>query len=279
MFKSALKYSIVCMILLLLFFSLTCKRPVSPTYTDVNALHDYIKARPDIFSADVYDTSSDDPNFYREITRRENWITVNIREPDDSIHYFRYANVTWDDSIQGSFHTFISGKEYTKEFKAFSRVKAYFEQWGNSGDIYKGWLLMKVSNGEIYSLPKPAGGFGQVNVTFSGSSKSIAVDQLINVDSVLKFDKSAEVSFGILVSDTSDYYFLHIFEEGAWREIPFHQVSGKEYEAFWTTSSSSQDLNVYKHAYIDFLDNESVADTTVKYSSKAWAVLYKIRSQ
>jgi len=280
MFKSGSKYLIFFVLFFLLLFSWTCKRTVSPGYTDIDAIKDYIITHPSIFSADVFNTSSTDPNFYREITKRDNWIRINFYEPD-SLHPFRYANVTWDDSIQGVFHSFISGNEYIKEFNAFSRVRAYFEQWGDPGNVYRGWLLTKISNLLIYSLPNSVG-FSNLRIDTSGALIYINPDvlylyELIPDNKVLQFRQSTEVTFIIQAADTTDSYFLHVYERGAWRKIPFRQVSGKEYKASWTVSSSTQDLNIYKHAYIDCLDSRSVTDSSYRYDSRSWGILYRIK--
>jgi len=276
--KSGLKYIIFLGICFLLSFSWTCKRTVSPGYTDVDAIKDYIITHPSIFLADVFNTDSTDPDFYREITKRDNWIKIDFRDPD-SIQGLRNAYVNWDDSIEGVFHHFVSGNEYDTSFKAFSRVKAYFEQWGDAGDIYRGWRHMKISNVEIYSLRKPQSvGINYIWVDTSGSDRPVNLSGLYDLNNVLQFKNSAEITFTIQVGDMSDFYFLHIYEVGRWKKIRFKEVNGidKELEASWITSSSSQDLNIYKHAYIDCLDSASVADSSSKYNSKTWGILYKI---
>ena len=267
------KHSILLWVLMFLSLTLSCKKPTVTSYSDVDAIKDYIYTHPSIFSADVFDTSSTDPDFYRQITKRDNWIKIDFYESDS--FFTKYAYVNWDDSILGFFHTFISGQEYTRNIKAFSRVKAYFEQWGNSGDVYRGWLLMKVSNLLTYSTQNYVG-FNSVRVTYSGSTQTVAPNSLYDIGNVLQFPKNSEVSFSIDVSDVSDFYYLHIYEGGSWRKIPFQKVSSNEFKAVWTTSS--QDLNTYKHAYIDCIDSLSVnkPDTTQKYDSETWGIMYQI---
>lgn len=272
--KSGLKYIIFSGVCLLLSFSWTCKRSVSPGYTDVDAIKDYVKSYPSIFSADIFDTSSADPLFYREITKRDNWIKIDFFDPDT---VFRYAYVNWEDSMEGVFHHFVSGNEYDTSFKAFSRVKAYFEQWGDAGDPYRGWLLRRISNVEIYSLRKPQSvGISYIWIDTSGSDIPVNLSGLYDLNDVLQFRNSAEITFTIKVGDMSDFYFLHIYEGGRWRKITFNPDIDNNLKASWTTSSSSQDLNIYKHAYIDCLDSASVADSLSKYNSKTWGILYKI---
>ncbi len=268
------RHSIPLWILMFLFLTLSCKKPTVTSYTDVDAIKDYIYTHPSIFSADVFDTNSTDPNFYRQITKRDNWIKIDFHEADS--FFSKYAIVNWDDSIQGVFHTFISGQEYTKNFNAFSKVQARFEQWGNSGDVYRGWLLMWVTNLQVYSLKIPTVNFGSVKVNTSGSDSSISLGGLFELKKVLQLQNSSLTKFSIQVEDPTDFYYLHIYEGNGWRKIPFTNQGNNLFTANWTTST--QDFNTYKHAYIDCIDSKSVneADTTKKYDSRTWGILYKI---
>jgi len=275
MFKSGLKVLILLILFSTFLFSLACKKPVSKSYTDVDAIKDYIYSHPSIFLSDVFDTTRNS-SFYREITKRDYWIRINFHDAD-STHFFRYADVYWDDSLGGVFHTFISGTEYLKNFKAFSRVRAYFEQWGDPTDIYRGWLLMKIQNVQIHSIPAYSTGFNSLWINYTGSDISINPGSLYDLSKVLTFNKSSTVSFTIEVGDINDYYFLYIYEGGSWKKIRFQQIDTGILKAGWTTSPSSQDLNVYKYAYIDCLDSKSVADSSYKYDSNAWGILYKIK--
>jgi hypothetical protein len=277
MFKSGLQVLILLILFSFLSFSLNCKKPVSRSYTDVDAIKDYIYSHPSIFQSDVFDTTRNS-SFYREITKRDYWIRINFHEAD-SIHFFRYADVYWDDSLGGVFHTFISGTEYLKNFKAFSRVRAYFEQWGDATDIFRGWLLMKVTNVQIYSTPSYSVGFSNLRVNYSGSDSSISTNALFDLSKSLQFDQSEtdSVKFTIQAGDETDFYFLHIYEKGNWYKIPFKKISDDEFSSGWILSSFSQDLNIYKYAYIDCLDSKSAADSSYKYDSNAWGILYKIK--
>jgi hypothetical protein len=274
MFRISLKLLFLAGLVFLLSFSLTCKKPDTPSYTDVDAIKDYINHHPDIFSVDAFDTSRAAP-FFREITGRDYWIRIDFHNPD-SLHLLKSADVSWEDSIQGVFHTFISGTEYQKNFKAFSRVQAYFEQWGNSGDLYRGWLLMKVSNVQIYSLSTSVG-FGNLRIDTSDTSYYRSLSGLFELKNVLQLRKSTKVIFTIEVVDATDRYYLHIYEEGAWKKISFTKGTGNDFSASWTTSFSTQDLNVYKHAYIDGLSSKTVDDSLSRYNSNAWGIIYKIK--
>ncbi|MCJ7458755.1 MAG: hypothetical protein MUP17_07170 [candidate division Zixibacteria bacterium] len=274
MFRISLKLLLLSGFIFLLSFSLTCKKPDTPSYTDVDAIKDYINYNPDIFLADVFDTLRVAP-FFREITNKDYWIGIVFHNPD-SINFLKSADVSWEDSIQGVFHTFISGKEYLKNFKAFSRVKAYFEQWGNSGDLYRGWLLIKISNVQIYS-PLTSVGFGNLQFDTSGASNNLSLSGLFELKNVLQLRKSTSVTFTIEPLYATDRYYLHIYEGGAWKKIPFTQGTGNDFSASWTTGFSTQDLNVYKHAYIDGLSSKTVDDTLSRYNSNAWGIIYKIK--
>lgn len=274
MFRIGLKLLLLCVFFFLLFFSLSCKKPDTPTYTDVDAIKDYINYHPDIFLADVFDTSRAS-SFFREITNKDYWIKINFHNAD-SLHLLNSADVSWEDSIQGIFHTFISGTEYQKNFKAFSRVQAYFEQWGNSGDVYRGWLLMKISNLPIYSILTSVG-FGNARFDTSGTSNYLSLSGLFELKNVLQLRKSTSVTFTIEPLYATDRYYLHIYEGGAWKKIPFIQGTGSDFSASWTSSFSTQDLNVYKHAYIDCISSKAVDDSLSKYNSNAWGIIYKIK--
>jgi len=274
MFRISLKLLLLSGFVFLLSFSLTCKKPDTPSYTDVDAIKDYINYNPDIFLVDVFDTLRVAP-FFREITNKDYWIGIVFHNPD-SINFLKSADVSWEDSIQGVFHTFISGKEYLKNFKAFSKVKAYFEQWGNSGDLYRGWLLIKISNVQIYS-PLTSVGFGNLQFDTSGASNNLSLSGLFELKNVLQLRKSTSVTFTIEPLYATDRYYLHIYEGGAWKKIPFTQGTGNDFSASWTTGFSTQDLNVYKHAYIDGLSSKTVDDTLSRYNSNAWGIIYKIK--
>ena len=274
MFRTSLKLLFLSGFVFLLSFSLTCKKPDTPSYTDVDAIKDYINYHPDIFLADVFDTSRA-ATFFREITNKDYWIKINFHDTD-SVHLLKSADVSWEDSIQGVFHTFISGTGYKKNFKAFSRVQAYFEQWGNSGDLYRGWLLMKVSNVQIYSLSTSVG-FGNLRINTSDTSYYRSLSGLFELKNVLQLSKSTQVKFTIDRLDATDRYYLHIYEGGAWKKIPFLQEVGGDFSASWTTGFGTQDLNVYKHAYIDGLSSKTVDDSLSRYNSNAWGIIYKIK--
>ncbi len=91
MFKSGLKVLILLILVSIFFISLTCKKPVSKSYTDVDAIKDYIYSHPSIFLSDVFDTSRNS-SFYREITKRDYWVRINFHEVD-SINFFRDADL------------------------------------------------------------------------------------------------------------------------------------------------------------------------------------------
>jgi hypothetical protein len=261
-------------LIFILFFSPGCKKPDTPTYTDVDAIKDYINYHPDIFQADVFDTSSAS-SFFREITKKDYWIKINFHEPD-STSYFKSADVTWEDSIQGVFHTFISGTEYEKSFKAFSRMQAYFEQWGNSGDLYRGWLLMKISNVQIYNLPFPSVGFGSLRIDTSGVSSSISLDGLRELKNVLQLERSNTVTFTIQVADSTNLYYLDIYDENGWIKRLFVNKGNSVFSATWTPAST--DYNTYRHFYIDAIKLKTAADSTSSsYDSRTWGIIYRIK--
>lgn len=274
MFKVILKLLFLSGLVFLLSFSLTCKKSVTPSYTDVDAIKDYINCHPDIFLADVFDTSRTAP-FFREITNKDYWIRIDFHNPD-SINFFESADVSWEDSIQGVFHTFISGTEYKKSFKAFSRVQAYFEQWGNSGDLYRGWLLMKVSNIPIHVTPFPTVGFSNLEIDTSGVSSSINLDGLNELNKILQLKRMSSVKFTIQAADSTDLYYLHIYDENGWSKRRFRNDGDNSFSVTWTPSS--QDYNTYRHFYVDCIKSKTVADSSYStYDSRAWGIIYKVK--
>lgn len=274
MFKVILKLLFLSGFVFILFFPLSCKKSVTPSYTDVDAIKDYINYHPDIFLADVFDTSRAAP-FFREITNKDYWIKIDFHNPD-SINFFKSADVSWEDSIQGVFHTFISGTEYKKSFKAFSRVKAYFEQWGNSGDLYRGWLLMKVSNIPIYVTPFPTVGFSNLEIDTSGLSSSINLDGLNELNKILQLKRMSSAKFTIQAADSTDLYYLHIYDENGWSKRRFSNVGDNSFSVTWTPSS--QDYNTYRHFYVDCIKSKTVADSSYStYDSRTWGIIYKVK--
>lgn len=275
MFRMSLKLLLVAGLVFLLFSSLTCKKPDTPSYTDIDAIKDYINYHPDIFSADVFDTSSA-VSFFREITGKDYWVRIDFHNAD-SLHFLKSADVSWEDSIQGVFHTFISGKEYKKNFKAFSRVKAYFEQWGNSGDLYRGWLLMKISNIPIYCLPFPTVGFSNLEIDTSGVTFPINLNDIpYELKNVLQLKRLNLVKFTIQVADSTNLYYLHIYDESGWIRRPFANKGNNTFSATWTPTS--QDYNTYRHFYIDCIKSKTVADSSYStYDSRTWGIIYKVK--
>ncbi len=274
MLKAGLKYFVMAGLLILLSFCFYCKKSVSPTYTDVDAIKDYIRYHPDIFMADVFDTVKAAP-FFREITARDNWIKINFHEPD-SVNLLKSADVSWEDTLFGVFHTFISGTEYTRSFRGFSRVNAYFEQWGNSGDLYRGWLLMKVSNLPVNCPPYPTVGFSSLRMDTSGVGTSINTDALSDVKKILAFRRMNQVKFTVQVSDSTDVYYLHTYDETGWTKRRFNNEGGNSFSVTWTPSS--QDYTTYRHAYIDCIESKSIADSSFsRLDSRTWGIIYRMK--
>jgi len=57
MFKFGLKVLILLILFNTFLFSLACKKPVSKSYTDGDAIKNYICSQPSIFLSDVFDIS------------------------------------------------------------------------------------------------------------------------------------------------------------------------------------------------------------------------------
>lgn len=97
---------------------------------------------PKMFMDDIFDNQVENP-FYRQITKNEYWVKIDIKQPAIDTFYTDYANVDMIDSIQGVFHLFSNQKEYQKNFKGVSVVRAYLEKWGDNSEVHRGSLLKK----------------------------------------------------------------------------------------------------------------------------------------
>ncbi len=261
--------------------NLSCeeKTTKSDLRTHFDAIKEIINENPDIFLVDVFDTSVN-PVFFREITSRDfDLENASIEEPDPG-HDFRYVEPDWVDSIKGVLHYFIDGEEYTKPIHAYSKMVAYFEQWGEIYDPHWGWLLKKISGNVIASVPShvmpPVVHITSEEVdTFFSET---AVLNLVKKDSVLHFAPGKEVTFTVESDLVSDFFlFLHIGEDGNFRKISFVDNGDGTSSASWTTTNDPKIAEGYKHAFVDAISRDAVTDTTAEYNSKTWGIIYRIK--
>jgi hypothetical protein len=280
-------FSTLALLMTVLFvFHLSCEKKTTQSgeRTDWDAIKAIIGENPDIFLVDVFDAYKDttvNPVFFREISSKN----FDIKDgtailPADTSHLFEYAEVPWEDTIRGVFHYFIDGKEYTKSIYAYSVVNAYFERWGDVYDPHRGWLLKKISGNVIASVPShiipPV-----VHITSKGVDTWFSESMVLNTvkkDSVLYFSSGEKITFTVDSEYISDVFlFLHTGEDGNFRKIPFVDNGDGTFSANWTTTSDPNIAKGYKHAFVDAISRDAVTDTTVKYDSKAWGIIYRIK--
>jgi len=125
---------------LLIFLGLGCEKEKgagSGESNDNEAIKAIMNEYPAIFKGDIFDNQRENP-FYRQITKNEYWVKIDIKQPAIDTFYTDYANVDMIDSIQGVFHLFANQKEYQKNFKGVSVVRIYLEKWGDDSEVHRG---------------------------------------------------------------------------------------------------------------------------------------------
>lgn len=274
-------FSAILFTIFLLILVLDCeKRSVTPATTDWDAVKSIIAQYPDIFASVVFGTEAD-TFFYREITSSNADIEEGTIHEADPNHLFDYITLSWGDSLKGVFHYRLNGKSYQKPINSIALTNAYFEKWGDSSDPYRGWLFKQVSGTVINSVGTTRNIY-TVNILSDGVDVILSEPYLLKLvkkDSTLIFDQGKLV---ILIldlpsADTSDFIFLYIKEGNTSEKIPFTNNGDGTMTASWTTTTDPAALDGYKHAIVDVLNGESVIDTTYKYDSKAWGILYRIK--
>jgi hypothetical protein len=276
----------VLLIVALFSFNLCCEKQTTKSgeSTDWDAIKAIIYENPDIFLVDVFDTHKDttlNPVLFRVITSQSFDLDTARRYPGGPTDPFDYyIHGAWGDSIKGVLHYFVDGKEHTKSIYAHSVMNAYFEQWLDFFSTHRGWILKRISGNVIASVPTyiiiPS-----VHITSEGVDTTFNENMVLNLvkkDSVLHFAPGKKVTFTVDADDISDLFlFLHIGEDGNFKKIPFIENGDDTFSASWTTTS---DLNIakgYKHAFVDAVSRDAVNDTTAKYDSKAWGIIYRIK--
>ena len=273
----------------LFLFNLCCENKTTKggERTDWEAIKAIIYENPDIFLVDVFDTS-ENPIFFREIISTN----FDLKEgtpllSPDSLHPFEYIYAPWEDSIKGVFHYFIDGKEYTKPIYAYSLMYGYFERWGEIYDTHRGWLLKKISGNVITSMDASSRELSTLHITSSGVDIDLDETGILklvrfnkwwpDLDSTLRFGRGEEVTFTVKPKDTTDYLFLYIREDGIFKKFPFLSNGNGTFSASCTTTTDTNIAKGYKHAFVDAISRDALTDTTVKYDSKAWGIIYRIK--
>jgi hypothetical protein len=285
-------FSITILLIGLLFlFNLSCeeKSTQGGERTDFEAIKAIANENPDIFKTDIFDTQKDttvNPVFFREITSRDFDLDTARRYDADSAHPVDYIHAAWGDNMEGIFHHFIDEEEYTKSFSAHSVMSAYFEKWGENFDPHRGWLLRKISSNVITSSDTISRQIYTLRITSSGMDtvlneirvlNLVRIANILNTDSTLHFGMGDTVTFTIEPKYSDNVLFLHVGEDGNFKKIPFVDNGDESFSASWVTTTDSNIAKGYKHAFVDVISPKTLTDTTSKYDSKAWGIIYRIK--
>ena len=271
MFRKSLSLSLL--VLLLAVFGLTCDKSTKSEgpKNDPEAIEALINYYSSIFKVDTFNTL-EDTVFYREITKQEYYIDMDIDDAPPETIYTKIANVEFIDSIEGVFHLFLDGNEYQKDFKAVSKVRGYFEKWGEDFDDFRGWFLKKVAGNHIYSIPTVSGTMF-LNISSPSGDFSLSSDNIVSliyVRDVRTFGSGDSLSFRIIQPDTSRVFYLHYWKDGNYLKVPFTRDEDT-LRAGCKISGSG-----YQHLFIDMLDYNTIHDSQAAYKSNALGVLFKI---
>ena len=238
---------------------------------DPEAIEALINYYSSIFKVDIFNTS-EDTVFYREIKKQEYYISIDIDDaPKDTI-YTKIANVEFIDSIEGVFHLTLNSDEYQKDFKAVSKVKGYFEKWGDDFDDYRGWFLKGVAGNNIYSIPTISSSMFLNVESPSGEFvlSPTSIVALTYIRDVRTLGAGDSLNFKISQPDTSRLFYLHFWKDGNYQKVPFTR-DGDTLRTACKISGSG-----YQHIFIDILDYNTVHDSTAGYKSYALGALFKV---
>lgn len=284
-------FMLVLLVIAAFLINLSCEKKTTKSETRWDAIRAIIiNENPDIFLVDVFDTDKDisvEPIFFREITSQDFDLEKASYGDPDASHPFPYVETDWGDSVKGVFHYFIDGKEHTKPIYAHSVMRAYFEQWGDVYDTHQGWLLKKISGNVITSVDTRPRELASLHITSSGVDTVLYPYEILNLakfsrwrpeaDSTLCFGMGEEITFTVEPKDTTDYLFLHFGEDGNFKKFPFLSNGDGTFSRTCTTTSQSDIAEGYKHAFVEAISHDALTDTTAKYDSKTWGILYRIK--
>lgn len=276
------------LIVALVSFNSSCEKKTTQSgeRTDWDAIKAIIYENPDIFLVDVFDTSVN-PVFYRETTSRNFDLDSARRYDADSLHSFAHIYAAWGDSMRGTFHYFMDENEYTKPIYAHSVMGAYFEKWGYDSDSHRGWLLKKISGNVITSVDTNSRELHSLHITSNSVDTVLYQHDILNLvkfsrwlphkDSTLSFGMGEEVTFTVQPKSTTDYLFLHFGEDGNFQKFPFLSNGDGTFSRTCTTTSQPDIAEGYKHVFVEAISRATLTDTTAKYDSKAWGIIYRIK--
>ena len=270
-------------ILLIIFLSLLImgceKKSVKPGTTDWDAVKEIVSENPEIFALGIYDTAPDTP-FYREITENSPDIDEGKLFEADSSHWVDYITLVWTDIIQGKFHYYTNGEWHEKKFMSKTWTNAYFERWGETYDLHRGWILEEFS-GTLNWAQGPW--MDSLRITSEGVDTTIPAlllweRNLIKKNNTLVFGPGKQVTFTLFVNpaESTDFSFLFIKEESSYEKIPF-TYQGGNLSASWVTTSNPDIAKFYYSAIIDMVWRESVTIDTTECRFNASGIVYRIK--
>ena len=269
MFKKLLFLSLF--VLFLGMFLLSCEKSTKSEgpKTDLEAIEALINYYSSIFKVDTFNTL-EDTVFYREIKKKEYYIDIEITDAPPETIYTKIANVVFIDSMEGVFHLFLNGTEYQKDFKAVSKVRGYFEKWGENWDDFRGWFLKRVAGNNIYSIPT-------ISASMLLRVESPSGDHILSADNIVSLTQIRDLrTFGVADSlnlkiyqpDTTRLFYLHYLKDGNYQKVPFAR-DGDTLRTYCKINASG-----YQHFFIDILDYSTVHDNDAVYKSNALGVLF-----
>ncbi|MCJ7508608.1 MAG: hypothetical protein MUO85_07755 [candidate division Zixibacteria bacterium] len=275
---------------LLLFFSVllvfvlgtNCDEKNVFSLTNMEWILVLINEHPNIFHDNLFDTQPDStsggpdsPSFYRQITSRhtyEDSIIIN----DTLVPDVLIANVWETDSIAGKFRIYDNGVWHETTFVACSKMRAYLEKWGQTGDAYNGWLIKGVSPIITYtygvaSFVPPF----NLNVTSSGGENynyvSTDINSMVDFNNFpLVFSVGDTVYLHLSSVDKTNHIHLHYYDGNTLKKVRFVD-NGTLDAQFVVTDASLR----YRHFFIDIVDKNSVGPPPGNYRARTWGILYK----
>ncbi len=259
-------------IFILLISILTgCEEKIIKSESDFEAIRAItLDENPSIFKSDIFDTLQD-TLFYREITKRDFWISHPITEAPPESNYTHEVNVEIVDSIKGVFHHFLNGVEYVDSFEATSITKGYLVRWPEI-PRHRGWILKKVSGNKIFTIPG-ASSFSSVIITSPAGKNTLlrsGITSLKSFKDILSFNSGDSITLELSPTKSTDYLYLHYDDGTNYIKRPFIKENGK------FISGCKIDGKGYQHIFIDIIDKSSIDDSTASYKSNAWGILIQV---
>jgi hypothetical protein len=270
-------------------FSNNCSKVqiINPYPNDVEAIKGLMNEQyPAIFYANKFDYTLDTtsyPAFYQEITKEVKVVdSIIFHNTPDGESDFPHARTSLTDTLYGNLHIWTDKNTHSqKTYKAVSKVKGFFEKWGESSDNFRGWVLGKFVAGNLIESDNTIS-FNTLRITSTGFNAlwyPSSITNFLNKDSAMvRFYKGEQVTFKLTPVDTASYfYYLHTGEDGNFHKIPFVNQGDSVLVASWTTTTDANIARGYKHAFISITRRSSIENPSSAYKFGCWGVLYKIR--